>query len=74
MPMSNDDLAVLEKEVAKRKRVVSEWASRMHDLAEERLPEGYAEIQEIADGTHQACVAWKAAVDELKSARQLVSG
>jgi hypothetical protein len=72
--MSNEDLAVLEKEVAKRKRVVAEWAGRMHDLAEERLPEGFEEIHEIAAGTHQACLAWKAAVNQLNNAKQLISG
>ena len=41
----------------------------MHDLAEERLPEGFGEIQEIAEGTLNACQAWKQAVDALKAAR-----
>ncbi len=66
--MVADDLKALEKEVLKRKRLVSEWASRMHDLAEERLPEGYQEIREIAEGTYTACLAWKEAADALKAA------
>ena len=59
----------LEKELQKRKRIAAEWAGKMHDLAEERLPEHYDEITEIADGTMAACLAWKATADELKAAK-----
>ncbi len=68
--MSTEQLQLLEKEVLKRKRIVSEWAGRMHDLAEERLPEGFEEIREIADGTLTACLAWKEAADALRSAKK----
>ena len=55
--MSNEEhVKSLEKELQKRKRIASEWAGRMHDLAEERLPEHFDEIAEIAEGTHS--VAW----------------
>jgi hypothetical protein len=67
--MSEEQVQTLEREVMKRKRVVAEWAGRMHDLAEERLPEGFAEIHEIADGTFNACQAWKEAADALKAAK-----
>lgn len=59
----------LEKELQKRKRIAAEWAGRMHDLAEERLPEHFAEIAEIAEGTRTACLAWKEIADELKAAK-----
>ncbi|MDR3632218.1 MAG: CCE_0567 family metalloprotein [Isosphaeraceae bacterium] len=59
----------LEKELQKRKRIAAEWAGRMHDLAEERLPEHFAEIAEIAEGTRNACMAWKEIADELKAAQ-----
>jgi hypothetical protein len=68
--MVDIDIKDLEKEVSKRKRLVSEWAGKMHDLAEERLPDGFAEIHEIAEGTYQACLAWKEAADALKAARR----
>ena len=64
------DIKSLEKEVAKRKRVASEWAGKMHDRAEERLPEGLEEIHEIAEGTYNACRAWKEAVDTLRAAQR----
>jgi hypothetical protein len=67
--MSEEVVQTLEKEVMKRKRVAAEWAGRMHDLAEERLPEGFSDIQEIAEGTFKACQAWKEAADALKAAK-----
>jgi hypothetical protein len=69
MAMSEDHVQTLEKEVMKRKRLAAEWAGRMHDLAEERLPEGFAEIHEIAEGTVNACRAWKEAADALRAAK-----
>ena len=68
--MIADDLQTLEKEVQKRNRIASEWAGKMHDLAEERLPAGYDGIYEIAEGTYNACLAWKQAVDALKAAQK----
>ena len=65
--MVAEDIKSLEKEVLKRKRLASEWAGKMHDLAEERLPEGLDEIHEIAEGTYNACRAWKEAVDALRA-------
>lgn len=66
--MSDEEVKALEKEVHKRKRLVSEWASKMHDLAEEGLPEGFGQIHEIAEGTYRACLSWKEAVDSLAAA------
>jgi hypothetical protein len=42
--MTAEELAALDKEVKKLKRIASEWASQMHDLVEDRLPAGYQEI------------------------------
>ena len=67
--MSEELVLTLEKEVMKRKRIAAEWAGRMHDLAEERLPEGLGEIHEIAQGTFNACQAWKEAADALKAVK-----
>ena len=56
--MTDDELKALDKEVRKLKRIASKWASRLHDLVEDRLPAGYAELPEIARSTHDACKAW----------------
>ncbi|MBL8490456.1 MAG: hypothetical protein JNM82_06720 [Rhodocyclaceae bacterium] len=56
--MTDDELKALDKEVRKLKRIASEWASQLHDLVEDRLPAGYAEIPGIAQSTYDACKAW----------------
>ncbi|HLF97666.1 MAG TPA: CCE_0567 family metalloprotein [Methylococcaceae bacterium] len=68
--MSPEELQALEKEVAKAKRIASEWASKMHDLVEDRLPAGYQEIPEIAQSTFDACQLWADANARLKAAKQ----
>ena len=67
--MNEDELKNLEKEVKKRKRIASEWASQMHDLVEDRLPAAFEEIHGIAQSTYDACKAWKEAEDRLKAAQ-----
>ena len=56
--MSAEELAALDKEVKKLKRIASEWASQMHDLVEDRLPAAYQEIPGLAQSTFDACQAW----------------
>lgn len=56
--MGEEELKELEKEVKKRKRIASEWASQLHDLVEDKLPAGYDELPGIAQSTYEACVAW----------------
>ena len=67
--MNEEELKALEKEVKKRKRVASEWASQLHDLVEDRLPAAYEEIHGMAQSTYDACKAWKEASDRLKAAQ-----
>lgn len=67
--MNDEELKDLEKEVKKRKRIASEWASQLHDLVEDRLPSAYEEIHGIAQSTYDACKAWKDAEDQLKAAQ-----
>lgn len=64
------DIEALEKDLKKRKRIAIEWAGKMHDLVEERLPASYAEIPELAQQTYDACVAW----DEARKALQAAKG
>lgn len=56
--MSAEELKDLEKEVKRLKRVAGEYAARLHDLVEERLPAAYAEIPGIAQETYDACKSW----------------
>jgi len=57
----------LEKEMKKRKRIASEWASQLHDLVEDRLPAAYEEIPGIAQSTYDACKEWEKAKNEFES-------
>ena len=68
--MSDEELAVLDKEVKKLKRIASEWASQLHDLVEDRLPAGYDEIPGISQSAYDACKAWADANARLKAAQK----
>jgi hypothetical protein len=68
--MSEDELKALDKEVRKLKRIATERAGELHDLVEDRLPAGYAEIPGIADACYQACIAWAEAHARLEAAQK----
>lgn len=68
--MSDEELAALDKEVKKLKRIASEWASQLHDLVEDRLPAAYQEIPGIAQSTYDACQAWAEANQRLLAAQK----
>ncbi|MCE1239195.1 MAG: hypothetical protein LWW83_04610 [Azonexaceae bacterium] len=68
--MSEEEIAVLDKEVKKLKRIASEWASQLHDLVEDRLPAGYHEIPGISQSTYDACKAWADATARLNAAQK----
>jgi len=73
--MSNDELnseqlAALDKEVKKLKRISSEWAAQMHDLVEDRLPAAYQEIPALSQSTFDACKAWADASARLHAAQK----
>ena len=71
--MNPEELQALEKEVAKAKRIASDWASKMHDLVEDRLPAAYEEIPELAESTLKACQAWAEANARLKQAKKALT-
>jgi hypothetical protein len=71
--MTHEELQALEKEVAKAKRIASDWASKMHDLVEDRLPAGYEEIPELAQSTLEACKAWAAINAKLTQAKKALA-
>lgn len=68
--MTDEELAALDKEVKKLKRIASEWASQMHDLVEDRLPASYHEIPELSQSTFDACQAWAEASKRLAAAQK----
>ncbi|QIK38578.1 hypothetical protein GWK36_11955 [Caldichromatium japonicum] len=65
--MNEAELAALEKEVKKLKRIAAETAGQLHDLVEERLPAAYAEIPTLAQAAYDACKAWAEANAKLNS-------
>jgi hypothetical protein len=71
--MTPEELQKLEREVAKAKRIATEWASKVHDLVEDRLPAGYEEIPELAKSTYDACKAWDEVNARLKEAKKTVA-
>jgi len=68
--MTDEELAALDKEVKKLKRIASEWASQMHDLVEDRLPAAYQEIPALSQSTIEACQAWADASARLAAAQK----
>jgi hypothetical protein len=70
MNNNEDQLKALKKDAAKKKRIASEWASKLHDLVEDRLPAGYSELPEMSAATYEACAEWAAAEQAYQSAQQ----
>ncbi|MFZ4537001.1 CCE_0567 family metalloprotein [Propionivibrio sp.] len=68
--MTDEELAALDKEVKKLKRISSEWAAQMHDLVEDRLPAAYQEIPALAQSTFDACAKWAEASTRLAAAQK----
>ncbi|WP_294265500.1 CCE_0567 family metalloprotein [Propionivibrio sp.] len=68
--LSSEQLAALDKEVKKLKRISSEWAAQMHDLVEDRLPAAYREIPALSQSTFDACKAWADASARLAAAQK----
>ena len=68
--MTLEELAALDKEVKRLKRISSEWASQMHDLVEDRLPAAYREIPALSQSTFDACQEWADATARLAAAQK----
>jgi len=56
--MDPEELQSLEREVAKAKRKACDWASKVHDLVEDRLLSSYEELPALAASTVDACKTW----------------
>jgi hypothetical protein len=67
--MTEEELKALKKEMSKRKRIATEWASQLHDLVEDRLPAAYNEIPDIAQSTFDACKEWEEAKNKYEAAQ-----
>lgn len=68
--MSDDALKDLDKEVRRLKRIAAEWAGQLHDLVEDRLPAGYAELPALSASTLEACRQWAEAQQRLDAAQR----
>lgn len=56
--MSSEEIQELEAKVRKAKFNLSQKASELHDLIEDRLPADYKEIPVYAEATFEACKVW----------------
>ena len=56
--MSTDEIIELKKAISKARFVLSQKASALHDLIEDRLPADYKEIPFYAEETFKACEYW----------------
>lgn len=72
--MSETDFKELEKQVKKAKRKANEQAQQLHDLVEERLPEAFEEIPDMAQATYEACQNWREMSDQLAAAKEKQTG
>ncbi len=56
--MNAEELQELETRVRKARFTMSQKASVLHDLIEDRLPDDYTEIPAVAQATFDACKLW----------------
>lgn len=69
--MDEAELKTLDQEVRRLKRVAGEWAAKLHDLAEERLPAAFEELPALAQAAYDACRAWNDAQIRLTAERKV---
>lgn len=67
--MTAEEIKALEKEVSKARFILSQKASQLHDLIEDRLPNAYEEIPGLADETYNACKHWDKLNKQLMEAK-----
>jgi len=66
--MNDEELKALQKDVRKKKRIATEFASAVHDLVEDSLWTDFVKLTELAEQTVAACQAWSDANDILVAA------
>jgi len=65
--MNEDELKALKKDVNKKKRIATDWASQIHDVVEDTLWVDYQKLPELAEKTIAACEEWKEAKSKLEA-------
>lgn len=70
--MTDDELKVLRKKASAKKRIATEWASKIHDVVEDSLWSDYNTLPELAQEAVAACEAWKVAEAEYDNASKAV--
>jgi hypothetical protein len=70
--MTTEEIKLLEKEVSKARFVLSQKASELHDLIEDRLPSSFEEIPTLADTTYKACQIWNELNNKLIDAKNKI--
>ena len=69
--MNAEEIKELEKKVSKARFRLSQKASELHDLIEDRLPADFAEIPAYAEAAFLACKEWDVLNNEhIKAKRQ----
>lgn len=68
--MTADELQELETKVRRARFTMSQKASVLHDLIEDRLPTDFMEIPTVAQATFEACNAWKELNNQLVRAKE----
>jgi hypothetical protein len=69
--MSTEEIQELELKVRKARFILSQKASELHDLIEDRLPADYMAIPDMADAVYKACKVWDEMNQDLMKAKQL---
>jgi len=59
--MTDDELKAMKKEVSSKKRIATDWASKIHDVVEDSLWSSYQELPELTQQAVAACEEWASA-------------
>ncbi|WP_320818651.1 CCE_0567 family metalloprotein [Thalassolituus sp.] len=68
--MTNEELKELKKDVSTKKRIATEWASKIHDVVEDGLWTEYSTLPQLASDAVAACEAWKSAAETYEAAQK----
>jgi len=59
--MTDDELKALKKDASSKKRIATDWASKIHDVVEDTLWTEYPNLPELAAQAVAACEEWASA-------------
>ncbi|RLU02011.1 CCE_0567 family metalloprotein [Ketobacter sp.] len=68
--MTDDELKNLKKEVSSKKRIATDWASKIHDVVEDSLWSDYQNLPELAAQAVAACEDWASAKARYEAAEK----